>query len=110
MQQSFSQKWASSLIDYRKLDDSLPDELLPLEYTASDWNRFCHPKHRKINSVKRLSFGKMDSKTYVDKNQDKTTSKLMQTNVTDTKKRSDFISLEINRVYKKFGFCENEVW
>ncbi len=52
----------------------------------------------------------MDSKTYVDKNQDKTTSKLMQTNVTDTKKRSDFISLEINRVYKKFGLCENEIW
>ena len=93
MQQSFSQKWASSLIDDRHFDDSLPDDLLPLEYTASDWNRFCHPKNRKFNSVKRLPFGRMDSETFVDKNQDKTTSKLMQTNVTDAKKRSDFISL-----------------
>lgn len=33
------------IIDYRVLDDNLPDELLPLEYTAADWNRVLHPRN-----------------------------------------------------------------
>jgi hypothetical protein len=34
----------------------------------------------------------------------------MQNNVTDGKKRNDFILYEMNRVFKKFEFCENEHW
>lgn len=34
----------SGLIDYRLLDDEAPDFLLPLEYTAADWNRVVHPR------------------------------------------------------------------
>ena len=32
------------LIDYRYLDDNLPDFQLPLEFTAADWNRVVHPR------------------------------------------------------------------
>ena len=60
MQESFSKKWASFLIDYRQLDDSLPDECLPLEYTFSDWKRCCHPQ--RFKSVRRLPTMGRDSK------------------------------------------------
>jgi hypothetical protein len=31
-------------IDYRVLDDTLSDELLPVEFTSADWKRVMYPK------------------------------------------------------------------
>jgi hypothetical protein len=35
-------------IDYRVLDDTLSDELLPAEFTAADWKRVMYPKKNPV--------------------------------------------------------------